>query len=143
MEKNFNHIACIHCAWCCQRVPCPLAIYLGENTRQACSHLLIEDGESFCGLMARETDTLKKEALKMLIFSGQGCSHKYGPHPRFMAELLVKRGLTPQMREWQQMKQGTFQDFKGFQKQNPMDVQDLSKALSEFDDFCRQLEQNG
>ena len=40
------------------------------------------DGESFCGLMARETDTLKKEALKMLIFSGQGCSHKYGPHPR-------------------------------------------------------------
>ena len=85
----------------------------------SCPHLVkINDRRYRCGLIENEADPLKKEAAKILIHSGEGCSHIYGPHPRFLLDLIVNKGLRPFTEEWEQMKENTITEFGQFMDQS-------------------------
>lgn len=135
-----NNFPCISCGWCCQRTPCPLAIYHGEKSKGKCSFLVPGNNDTFrCGLIVNESDPLKKEAAKILIHSGEGCSHIYGPHPKALVKLLIQNNILPHSEQWNVMKQNTISEFTQFQKESS-DPESLSTALNEFLTECDSLE---
>lgn len=141
MEKSFTEVACNNCGWCCQRAPCPVAIYLGNNPVGACSFLKETSKDIFkCGLISEEKDLVKQEALKILILANQGCTHKYGPHPVSILKDLINRGFTPKHPAWEQVKSGTHSEFLAF-AQSSSDPDSILLALNQFNELINRLEQ--
>lgn len=137
-----DQFPCISCGWCCQRTPCPLAIYHGEKSIGRCSFLVACNNNTFrCGLIINEVDPLKKEAAKILIHSGEGCSHIYGPHPKALVKLLIQNNILPHSDQWKIMKQNTISEFQQFIEESS-DPISLSTALDEFLVECDALEKD-
>ncbi len=141
MEYSFKEVKCNNCGWCCKRAPCPVAIYLGNSPVGTCSFLKETAPEIFnCGLIMDEKDLVKQEALKVLILAGEGCTHKYGPHPVSLLKDLINRGLTPKHAQWEQIKAGTYSEFLEFAQSSP-DPDSILAALNQFHELVISLEQ--
>lgn len=139
-EEGFSSIKCNHCGWCCQRTPCSLGVYLGTPIQGPCQFLLKEKEEYFCGLIKREVSEMKKLALQQLIMAGEGCSHKFGPHPVSLLKMLLQMGLVIGSSQWQMAKQATRQEMIQFAKESA-DPKSMTFALEEFDLFCKEKEE--
>lgn len=140
MSHDFKDFPCNNCGWCCQRTPCPVALYLGETPLKACGYLKEVETDVFkCGLLLDEKVPIKFEALKNLLLAGEGCSHIYGPSPLSLMKELVKKGLSPSHPQWQMAKDNTLAEYKKM-AQNSSRPQDILNAISEFESYCLQLE---
>ena len=132
ISTNFQSFACINCGWCCQRTPCPLAIYKGEKSLGQCSFLVAkEDGTFRCGIIEQELDPLKAEAAKILIHSGSGCTHKYGPKPAKLLRLAYHQGFNKDHPDWYNMQTKTIAEFQEFSADAP-DPDQIKQALDDF-----------
>lgn len=140
MNHDFKDFPCNNCGWCCQRTPCPVALYLGQQPLTSCGFLKETSPLKFeCGLLLDEKDPIKFEALKTLLLAGEGCSHIYGPSPVSLMRELVKRGLAPTHSQWSSAKENTLAEYKKMAKNNSR-PDDIFNAIKEFEDYCLQIE---
>jgi hypothetical protein len=137
---NFKDFACNQCGWCCQRTPCPMGLFMGEKPMSSCGFLKETSPNNYeCGLILDEIDPIKKEALKSLILSGEGCSHIYGPSPISLVRMAVAQGITPKHPSWEVVKQNTITEYEKMAKtsEHPDTIQ---HALNEFKQYCQEQE---
>lgn len=141
-KNNFQDFPCNKCGWCCKRTPCPLGLYLGQEPLKPCSLLRETKPNEFeCGLILDEKNSIKKQALKTLLFAGEGCSHIYGPSPISLMRSLVEQGLTPQHPNWKVAVENTHKEYSEMANQAD-DKVSIMNALNEFSDYCREKEKN-
>jgi hypothetical protein len=113
-----------------------MGLYLGEKPLTPCSLLEETSKNQFeCGLILKEKDPLKHEALKNIIFAGQGCSHIYGPSPISLMRELVNRGLNPKSDQWESAKANTINEYQKM-AEDSSEAQSILLALVEFNQYC-------
>jgi hypothetical protein len=141
--QPFKDFACNHCGWCCQRAPCALAIYVGVTTKGTCPYLRWnEQNQSLCGLMEIEKengDTLKFQAASLLILSGEGCTHRWGPHPVSLMKELLQKGLVVGSKQYFDAKDSTVRELEEMVNCS-MEPDSLEQAKVHFLLFCHQIE---
>lgn len=140
MNQDFKDFPCNSCGWCCQRTPCPLALYLGEMPLTSCSHLKETAQNQYqCGLILNEKEPVKLEALKVILMAGEGCSHIYGPSPISLMRELVSKGLRSGTEHWKMAKLNTINEYKKMAISST-DSKSIYDALREFETYCHTLE---
>lgn len=136
----FRDFACNHCGWCCQRTPCALGVLQGAPLRGPCPFLAMDEKEkSSCLLLTREQNPHKQLAVSQLMLAGQGCTHRFGPHPLSLLKELLQRGLKVNSPEWDYAKKQTVVEMERF-AQESSDPASIHKAMEDFLSFCNSKE---